>query len=75
MDKEKVNSKQNQKPAASPKMPAPVPARVAPLFRKLDWFAMLFTFAVRPKYTELTMRNKRAVSEGSRRMISAIWEL
>src|ERR1022692_855444 len=46
MDKDKVNSKQSQKTVASPKMPAPVPARVAPLFRRLDWFAMLFTFAV-----------------------------
>jgi tetratricopeptide (TPR) repeat protein len=46
MDKDKVSSKQNQKTAASPKTPAPLPAHVAPLFRRLDWFAMLFTFAV-----------------------------
>ena len=45
MDKEKVSDKQNAQSAAAPKTPPP-PARVAPLFRKIDWGAMLFVFAV-----------------------------
>jgi thioredoxin-like negative regulator of GroEL len=45
MDKEKVSDKQNAKPAATPKTSVP-PVQVAPLFRKLDWGAMLFVFAV-----------------------------
>jgi len=36
---------------------------------------MLFSLAERPKYTEFTIRRMRAESDGSRRMISAIWEL
>jgi tetratricopeptide (TPR) repeat protein len=53
MDTEKSSSKQNAKtvptakapPLKTPPPPA-APAHVAPLFRKLDWFAMLFVFAV-----------------------------
>jgi hypothetical protein len=56
MDTQKVSNKQNSKtapvtpaakapPAKTPPAPA-VPVHVAPLFRKLDWFAMLFVFAV-----------------------------
>src|SRR5882724_10000775 len=50
MDKDNV-SKQSAKtaPASKPALartPAPEPVRVAPLFRKIDWFAMLFVFAV-----------------------------
>ena len=37
--------------------------------------SILLTFALRPKYTLFTIRSKREVSEGSRRMISAICEV
>ena len=43
--------------------------------RKNTASSMLFTRADSPKYTEFTMRSRRADSEGSRRMISAIWEV
>ncbi len=46
MDKDKVSSKPNLKTSAPAKAAVPEPTHVAPLFRKLDWFAMLFTFAV-----------------------------
>src|ERR1051326_7368632 len=56
METQKVSNKQSSKTApATPVAKAPpaktpppptTPAHVAPLFRKLDWFAMLFVFAV-----------------------------
>ena len=50
MDKPAKNPKQTQAASAAPKAPAPAPAtapeRVPPLFRKIDWAALLFTFAV-----------------------------
>jgi tetratricopeptide (TPR) repeat protein len=47
MDKPAKNQKQNQPVSAGPKAPAPAkpPEGVPPLFRKIDWVALLITFA------------------------------
>ncbi|MGD0614820.1 MAG: DUF2723 domain-containing protein, partial [Verrucomicrobiota bacterium] len=48
MDKPAKSQKQSQPVSTGPKAPAPArpPERVPPLFRKIDWAALLMTFAV-----------------------------
>ena len=46
MDKDKVSKPSIKTAAPAPKVPGPPTGRVAPLFRKIDWFAMLFTFGI-----------------------------
>jgi tetratricopeptide (TPR) repeat protein len=42
----KINKGQAVNPPPAAKMPPPAPMRVPPLFRKIDWLALIITFAV-----------------------------
>jgi tetratricopeptide (TPR) repeat protein len=48
MEKQKLKNARGQavKPPPTAKMPPPAPVRVPPLFRKIDWLALVITFAV-----------------------------
>ena len=48
MEKQKTKNAKGQavKPAPAAKTPPPAPIRVPPLFRKIDWLALVITFAV-----------------------------
>jgi len=48
MEKQKLKNAKGQAVRLSPaaKMPPPAPVRVPPLFRKIDWLALVITFAV-----------------------------
>ncbi|MGD0207748.1 MAG: DUF2723 domain-containing protein [Verrucomicrobiota bacterium] len=48
MEKQKPKNARGQavKPSPAAKMPPPAPVRVPPLFRKIDWLALVITFAV-----------------------------
>jgi tetratricopeptide (TPR) repeat protein len=48
MEKQKLKNAKGQavKPSAAARTPPPAPVRVPPLFRKIDWLALIITFAV-----------------------------
>ena len=48
MEKQKLKNAKGQavKPPPAAKTPTPAPVRVPPLFRKIDWLALVITFAV-----------------------------
>ncbi|MGA2279016.1 MAG: DUF2723 domain-containing protein [Verrucomicrobiota bacterium] len=48
MEKQKLKNAKGQgvKPSPAAKTPPPAPVRVPPLFRKIDWLALVITFAV-----------------------------
>jgi tetratricopeptide (TPR) repeat protein len=47
MEKQKLKNAKGQavRPSPAAKMPPPAPVRVPPLFRKIDWLALIITFA------------------------------
>ncbi len=46
MSKDKRKTQNAKQSAPTAKMPPPAPVRVPPLFRKIDWLALIITFAV-----------------------------
>ena len=46
MSKDKRKTQNTKQSAPAAKLPPPAPVRVPPLFRKIDWLALIITFAV-----------------------------